>query len=92
MFDNLSVLLTQDGTLDMKKPFKKRLSTLGGHGRATNRVNKYLSQAIEARSVDREKVIRTLEVSEFITSSYYLVIILIDHYFNCWFYFAGVAC
>lgn len=41
----------------MKKPFKKRLSTLPGHGRPTNRVNKYLSQAIEARSVDREKAL-----------------------------------
>lgn len=37
----------------LKKPFKKRHSNCPG--RPTNRVNKYLSQAIEARSVDREK-------------------------------------
>lgn len=37
----------------LKKPFKKRHSNVPG--RPTNRVNKYLSQAIEARSVDHEK-------------------------------------
>uniref|UniRef100_T1K4L1 adenylate cyclase n=1 Tax=Tetranychus urticae TaxID=32264 RepID=T1K4L1_TETUR len=37
----------------LRKPFKKRHSAT--HHQATNRVNKYLSQAIEARSVDREK-------------------------------------
>ncbi|XP_074600208.1 uncharacterized protein LOC141854435 [Brevipalpus obovatus] len=37
----------------LRKPFKKRHSTV--QHQATNRVNKYLAQAIEARSVDREK-------------------------------------
>ena len=36
-----------------RKPFKKRHSIVYHQG--TNRVNKYLSQAIEARSVDQEK-------------------------------------
>ncbi|RWS04161.1 Ca(2+)/calmodulin-responsive adenylate cyclase-like protein [Dinothrombium tinctorium] len=36
-----------------RKPFKKRHSAM--YHQATNRVNKYLAQAIEARSVDREK-------------------------------------
>ncbi|KAI1286421.1 Adenylate cyclase type 1 [Halotydeus destructor] len=38
-----------------KRPFKKRHSNAHNVGRTTNRVNKYLSQAIEARSVDQEK-------------------------------------
>ena len=37
----------------MRKPMKKRHSIVYHAG--TNRVNKYLSQAIEARSVDQEK-------------------------------------
>lgn len=37
----------------LRKPFKKRHSVV--YHQPTNRVNKYLSQAIEARSVDREK-------------------------------------
>lgn len=36
-----------------KRPFKKRHSSL--YHQPTNRVNKFLSQAIEARSVDHEK-------------------------------------
>lgn len=36
-----------------RKPFKKRHSIVYHQG--TNRINKYLSQAIEARSVDQEK-------------------------------------
>uniref|UniRef100_T1I0P3 DUF1053 domain-containing protein n=1 Tax=Rhodnius prolixus TaxID=13249 RepID=T1I0P3_RHOPR len=36
-----------------KRPFKKRHSSV--YHQPQNRVNKYLSQAIEARSVDREK-------------------------------------
>jgi len=40
-------------TDNLRKPFKKRHSTM--YPQATNRVNKYLFQAIEARSVDREK-------------------------------------
>lgn len=40
-------------TDNLQKPFKKRHSTM--HSQASNRVNKYLSQAIEARSVDQEK-------------------------------------
>jgi len=36
-----------------KRPFKKRHSSV--YHQPSNRVNKYLSQAIEARSVDREK-------------------------------------
>lgn len=38
-----------------KRPFKKRHSNL--HHQPTNRVNKFLSQAIEARSVDHDKEI-----------------------------------
>ncbi|KAF4516837.1 hypothetical protein B566_EDAN006232 [Ephemera danica] len=37
----------------MKRPFKKRHSSV--YHQPSNRVNKYLAQAIEARSVDREK-------------------------------------
>lgn len=40
-------------TEKFKKPFKKRHSSV--YHQPTNRVNKYLNQAIEARSVDREK-------------------------------------
>ncbi|XP_023225852.1 Ca(2+)/calmodulin-responsive adenylate cyclase-like isoform X1 [Centruroides sculpturatus] len=36
----------------LRKPFRKRHSSIS---QPTNRVNKYLAQAIEARSVDREK-------------------------------------
>lgn len=38
-----------------KRPFKKRHSNL--HHQPTNRVNKFLSQAIEARSVDHDKAV-----------------------------------
>lgn len=38
-----------------KRPFKKRHSSL--HHQPTNRVNKFLSQAIEARSVDHDKAV-----------------------------------
>ncbi|GFX39956.1 hypothetical protein TNCV_2647191 [Trichonephila clavipes] len=37
----------------LRKPFKKRHSTV--YHQPTSRVNKYLAQAIEARSVDQEK-------------------------------------
>lgn len=40
-------------TEKFKRPFKKRHSSI--YHQPTNRVNKFLSQAIEARSVDREK-------------------------------------
>ena len=40
-------------TENFKRPFKKRHSNI--HHQSTNRVNKFLSQAIEARSIDREK-------------------------------------
>ncbi|XP_050427048.1 Ca(2+)/calmodulin-responsive adenylate cyclase isoform X2 [Adelges cooleyi] len=37
----------------LKRPFKKRHSSV--YHQPTNRINKYLNQAIEARSIDREK-------------------------------------
>lgn len=40
-------------TEKFKRPFKKRHSNL--YHQPSNRVNKFLAQAIEARSVDREK-------------------------------------
>ncbi|XP_063703935.1 Ca(2+)/calmodulin-responsive adenylate cyclase isoform X3 [Culicoides brevitarsis] len=40
-------------TEKFKRPFKKRHSSV--YHQPTNRVNKFLSQAIEARSIDREK-------------------------------------
>lgn len=40
-------------TEKFKRPFKKRHSSV--YHQPSNRVNKFLSQAIEARSVDREK-------------------------------------
>lgn len=40
-------------TEKFKRPFKKRHSSI--YHQPSNRVNKYLAQAIEARSVDREK-------------------------------------
>lgn len=40
-------------TEKFKRPFKKRHSSV--YHQPSNRVNKYLAQAIEARSVDREK-------------------------------------
>lgn len=43
-----------DDNNKFRKPFKKRHSIVYHQG-TTNRVNKYLSQAIEARSVDQEK-------------------------------------
>ncbi|KAJ6638235.1 Ca(2+)/calmodulin-responsive adenylate cyclase [Pseudolycoriella hygida] len=42
-------------TEKFKRPFKKRHSSV--YHQPTNRVNKFLSQAIEARSVDREKTV-----------------------------------
>ena len=42
-----------DKVTGLRKPLKKRHSIVFHQG--TNRVNKYLSQAIEARSVDQEK-------------------------------------
>lgn len=51
---HLSRINAQIKTTDkFKRPFKKRLSSL--HHQPTNRVNKFLSQAIEARSVDDDK-------------------------------------
>ena len=44
------------GTGKIRKPFMKRHSA-SYHHQTSNRVNKYLSQAIEARSVDQEKSI-----------------------------------
>jgi hypothetical protein len=40
-------------TEKFKRPFKKRHSSV--YHQPSNRVNKYLAQAIDARSVDREK-------------------------------------
>lgn len=40
-------------TEKFKKPFRKRHSSV--YHQPTNRVNKFLNQAIEARSIDREK-------------------------------------
>ncbi|ROT64675.1 putative adenylate cyclase type 6 isoform X2 [Penaeus vannamei] len=50
-----STSITKKSTLSdkFKRPFKKRLSSLPHT--PSNRVNKYLAQAIDARSVDREK-------------------------------------
>lgn len=53
---SLNILLCFQSSLlsdKFKRPFKKRHSSLP-HA-PSNRVNKYLAQAIEARSVDREK-------------------------------------
>ncbi|KFB41886.1 AGAP000727-PA-like protein [Anopheles sinensis] len=44
-----------------KRPFKKRHSSV--YHQPTNRVNKFLSQAIEARSVDREKSVHVKRIS-----------------------------
>lgn len=49
----ISSLLQNKVTEKFKRPFKKRHSSV--YHQPTNRVNKFLSQAIEARSVDREK-------------------------------------
>ena len=52
---NLSVMyyLQNKVTEKFKRPFKKRHSSV--YHQPSNRVNKYLAQAIDARSVDREK-------------------------------------
>jgi len=52
---NLSVIyyLQNKVTEKFKRPFKKRHSSV--YHQPSNRVNKYLAQAIDARSVDREK-------------------------------------
>lgn len=47
------VMFQHKVTEKFKRPFKKRHSSI--YHQPTNRVNKYLNQAIEARSVDREK-------------------------------------
>ena len=44
-----------------KRPFKKRHSN--AYHQPTNRVNKFLSQAIEARSVDREKSVHVRRIT-----------------------------
>jgi len=52
---NLSMMcyLQNKVTEKFKRPFKKRHSSV--YHQPSNRVNKYLAQAIDARSVDREK-------------------------------------
>ena len=52
---NLNVMyyLQNKVTEKFKRPFKKRHSSV--YHQPSNRVNKYLAQAIDARSVDREK-------------------------------------
>jgi len=52
---NLSMMyyLQSKVTEKFKRPFKKRHSSV--YHQPSNRVNKYLAQAIDARSVDREK-------------------------------------
>jgi adenylate cyclase 1 len=57
----MHVTATQNKVTEkFKRPFKKRHSSV--YHQPTNRVNKFLSQAIEARSVDREK---SVHVSRF---------------------------
>ncbi|XP_059613049.1 Ca(2+)/calmodulin-responsive adenylate cyclase isoform X2 [Phlebotomus argentipes] len=48
-------------TEKFKRPFKKRHSSV--YHQPTNRVNKYLSQAIEARSVDRDKSVHVKRIT-----------------------------
>ncbi|XP_017782310.1 PREDICTED: Ca(2+)/calmodulin-responsive adenylate cyclase-like, partial [Nicrophorus vespilloides] len=48
-----TVVVENKVTEKFKRPFKKRHSSV--YHQPSNRVNKYLAQAIEARSVDREK-------------------------------------
>lgn len=48
-----SIFFQNKVTEKFKRPFKKRHSSV--YHQPSNRVNKFLSQAIEARSVDREK-------------------------------------
>lgn len=51
----LLFFLQKKVTEKFKRPFKKRHSSV--YHQPSNRVNKYLAQAIDARSVDREKSI-----------------------------------
>jgi adenylate cyclase 1 len=48
-------------TEKFKRPFKKRHSNV--YHQPSNRVNKFLAQAIEARSVDREKTAHVNRIS-----------------------------
>lgn len=50
---NLVLVLQNKVTEKFKRPLKKRHSSV--YHQPTNRVNKYLAQAIDARSVHREK-------------------------------------
>ncbi|XP_050528541.1 Ca(2+)/calmodulin-responsive adenylate cyclase-like isoform X2 [Daktulosphaira vitifoliae] len=62
-FSNITTPMTSDTNIvssskhkvtdKLKRPFKKRHSSV--YHQPTNRINKYLNQAIEARSIDREK-------------------------------------
>lgn len=51
----IKIFIFQSAIDKFKRPFKKRHSSL--HHQPTNRVNKFLSQAIEARSVDHDKAV-----------------------------------
>nr|XP_029711450.1 Ca(2+)/calmodulin-responsive adenylate cyclase isoform X3 [Aedes albopictus] len=55
------ITLKNKVTDKFKRPFKKRHSSV--YHQPSNRVNKFLSQAIEARSVDREKSVHVKRIS-----------------------------
>ncbi|XP_058819341.1 Ca(2+)/calmodulin-responsive adenylate cyclase isoform X2 [Topomyia yanbarensis] len=59
--DSENVTLRNKVTDKFKRPFKKRHSSV--YHQPSNRVNKFLSQAIEARSVDREKSVHVKRIS-----------------------------
>lgn len=60
--NNFRLTILQNKVTDkFKRPFKKRHSSV--YHQPSNRVNKFLSQAIEARSVDREKSVHVKRIS-----------------------------
>lgn len=61
LFFSCGIPLQNKVTEKFKRPFKKRHSSV--YHQPTNRVNKYLSQAIEARSVDRDKSIHVKRIT-----------------------------
>ncbi|XP_055618682.1 Ca(2+)/calmodulin-responsive adenylate cyclase isoform X2 [Toxorhynchites rutilus septentrionalis] len=60
-YDTDSATLKNKVTDKFKRPFKKRHSSV--YHQPSNRVNKFLSQAIEARSVDREKSVHVKRIT-----------------------------
>lgn len=81
-------MLQNKVTEKFKRPLKKRHSSV--YHQPTNRVNKYLGQAIDARSVHREKATHVhLLTLCFKDAAKEAQVIFFDVYRTLWFYYLG---